>query len=190
MVLPSPSMAAPGGRVTTLSLLHLRFYFRVEVDKYLPPIWEAVSWIKVRTEGLAAINQTLMRGIPSYCQVFRGGVHFIASLPLFALVLNVSLCNLSLYPSCYGGSFTPWLMRQGTAEASTHGGADASLLAQHLDGRLALVDSLQTNVRVRLENILSVDEALCHLGTFAFVASHLFRGWKAIVSHQRAPPPH
>ena len=36
------------------------------------------------------------------------------------------------------------------------------------------MDSLQTAARVRLVVILSVDEALCSLGGFAFVTSHLF----------------
>ena len=62
---------------------------------------------------------------------------------------------------------------------STRGGADASLLAQQIDGRLASVDSLRTAARFCLAAILSADEALRDLGTFAFVASHLFStgGW-------------
>ena len=60
------------------------------------------------------------------------------------------------------------MTQKGTVEASTRGGADASLLAQ------ALADSLLTATRVRLSAIPSVDEALCELGTFAFVDSHLF----------------
>ena len=63
---------------------------------------------------------------------------------------------------------------QGMVEASIREGADASLLAQQLDGRLASVDSLRTAARVRLACILYVDEALRDLGTFDFVASHLF----------------
>ena len=75
--------------------------------------------------------------------------------------------------------FTPWLTSHGTVEASTYGGLDAFLLDQQIDGRLALAYSLQTTARVRLAAILSADEALCGLGTFAFVASHLFStgGW-------------
>ena len=57
---------------------------------------------------------------------------------------------------------------------STRGGADTSLLAQQLDGRLALADSLWMAARVRLVVILAADKALRDLGTFAFVASHLF----------------
>ena len=68
----------------------------------------------------------------------------------------------------------PFLNRQGTIEVSTHGGADASLLAQHLDGRLALADSLWTAARVRLDAILSTEEAICDLCTFAFVVLYLF----------------
>ena len=59
-------------------------------------------------------------------------------------------------------------------EAFTHGGADASLLAQHLDGRLDLGESFWMDARVRLAVILYVDEALHDLGTFVFVALYLF----------------
>ena len=64
-------------------------------------------------------------------------------------------------------------------KASTCGGADASLLDQHLDGRLALTDSLHTSARARLACILSAEEAFRDLGTFAFVVLHLFSagGW-------------
>ena len=54
------------------------------------------------------------------------------------------------------------------------GGAEASFLTQHLDGSFASADLLQTTVRFGLDAILSADEALCNLGTFAFVTSHLF----------------
>ena len=67
-----------------------------------------------------------------------------------------------------------WMSRQGMVEASNRGGADTSLLAQQLDGSLAFTESLQTAAQVRLAYILSADEALRDLGTFAFVASHLF----------------
>ena len=96
------------------------------------------------------------------------------SLPLLAFVKNASLLNPSLYPACTGGEFTPWLTRQGSVEASTRGGADASLLAQQLDGRLASAEFLRMAARIRLAIIPSADEALRDLGTFAFVASHLF----------------
>ena len=52
---------------------------------------------------------------------------------------------------------------------STHGGSDASLLAQQLDGRLASADSLRVNARFRLAVILSVDEAICNIGTFTLI---------------------
>ena len=73
-----------------------------------------------------------------------------------------------------GGGFTPWLTRQGTVEASTGGGAYASLVAQQLDERLALADSIRMSARVRLAAILSADKAICNIGTFTFVSSHLF----------------
>ena len=115
-----------------------------------------------------------MRGLPSCQRVFGGRAHFSASLALLALVKNVSLMNPSLDKACAKGGFTPWLTRQGMVEASTRGGADASLLAQQLDGRLALVESPRTAARVRLAAIPSAEEALRDLGTFSFVASHLF----------------
>ena len=65
-------------------------------------------------------------------------------------------------------------MCQGTFKASTHEGADASVLAQHLDGRLASADSLWTSARFRLADILSADKALRDIGTFTFVALHIF----------------
>ena len=71
------------------------------------------------------------------------------------------------------GGVTPWLKRQVLFEASTRGGANDSLLAQQLDGRLASADSLQIYARFRLAVILSADEALRDLGTFTFVALHL-----------------
>ena len=103
-----------------------------------------------------------------------GSTHFSASLPLLALVKNVSLVNPYLDLACAGGGFTLWLNRQGMVEVSICGGADASLLAQQLDGHLVLADSLQTAARVRLAAIPSADEELRELSTFAFVASHLF----------------
>ena len=81
-VVPSPYPYAPAGKVTTLSLLHPRF----AVDGDLPPIWEAISQGKGRTEGLATLNQALMRGLASCCQVFGGRAHFSASLRLLAFV--------------------------------------------------------------------------------------------------------
>ena len=127
-----------------------------------------------KTEGLATLNQALMRGLPSCWRVFGGRAHFSASLPLLALIKNVLLMNPSQDPACAWGGFTPWLTWQGTVKAPTRGVADASLLARQLDGRLESADSLRTAARVRLAAIPSAEEALRDLGTFAFVASHLF----------------
>ena len=66
------------------------------------------------------------------------------------------------------------MTRQGTVKASNCEEAEASLLAHQLDIRLASTDSLRTSARVRLAVTLSADEALCNLGKFSFVASHLF----------------
>ena len=73
-----------------------------------------------------------------------------------------------------GGGVTPWLTRQVSFRKSTCGGDDVSLLVQQLYGRLAFPDSLRIAARVRLAIILSADEALCNLGTFAFITSYLF----------------
>ena len=73
-----------------------------------------------------------------------------------------------------GGVFTPWMTRQGLVNTSTHGGANASLLTHQLDGHLASADSLRMDAMVRLAIILSAYKELRYLGTFAFVASHLF----------------
>ena len=87
---------------------------------------------------------------------------------------NVILLNPFLNPTRTGGGFTPWMTRQGSVEASTHGGAEASLLAQQLDGCLVSSESLRMAARVRLAVIPSVEEVLFDIDTFAFVASHLF----------------
>ena len=72
----SPVLSAPAGKVVTLSLLHLRFACGVAVDEDLPPVWEAVARVKGRMEGIAILNQALMRGLPSCCRVFEGRAHF------------------------------------------------------------------------------------------------------------------
>ena len=95
-------------------------------------------------EGLATLNQTLLRGIPSCRRVFGGRAHFIASLPLLAFVKNAYLLNHSLDLACDEGVFTPWMTHQGVVEASTREGEDASLLAQKLDCWLALAESICT----------------------------------------------
>ena len=69
-------------------------------------------------------------------------------------------------------------MRQVSAKASTHGEADASLLVQQLDGRLSLKNSLHMAARIHLAIILSADEALHNLGTFAFFALHIFPAFR------------
>ena len=134
LALTSPSPAAPGGKVAHLSLFHLHFGCRVAGDSYLSSIWEAVAQGRDKTEGVVTLKQALLRGLPSSHKVLEGRAHFSASLPLLALVKTVSLVN----------RFTPWLNRKGTVEASTRGGADASLLDQQLYGRLSSADSLRT----------------------------------------------
>ena len=129
---------------------------------------------QVKMEGLENLKQALIRGLPSFWRVFGGSTHFSASLPLISLVRNVSLMKPSLDSVCTGGGggFTPWMNCQDMVEASTHGGADASLLSKQLDRVLSLVDSLRTAARVRLSAISSTEEALRNLGTFSFVALH------------------
>ena len=101
--LPTPSPRSPLGRVAALSILHLRFACGVLEDSDLPPIWEEVTRTKGRMEGLATLNQTLLRGIPSFQRFFGGRLHFSASLSLLTFVNNASLLNPSLDPSCSGG---------------------------------------------------------------------------------------
>ena len=79
------------------------------VEGDLPPIWEAVDRWKGKTEVMAALNQILIRGLPSCCRLFGGRAHFNASLPLLVFIKKISLCNLSLDPDCTGGGVTPWL---------------------------------------------------------------------------------
>ena len=78
---PSPAPSGPTGKVATMSLPNLRLACRVEVDGYPIPIWEAVAREKGRMEGLATLNQTLMRGLPSCCRVSGGRANFSASPP-------------------------------------------------------------------------------------------------------------
>ena len=149
-----------------LLLLHLLFTCGVAGYAGILPIWEEVSRVRGRTEGLSTLNQTILRVIPSCWRVFGGRAHFSASLPLFAFVKNMSLMNPSLDPLCDGGAFTPLMTLQGTLEASTHGESYASLLAHHMDGQLASVESLQTAAQVHLALILSVDEVFRNLKPF------------------------
>ena len=102
---PFPAPSAP--KFATLSLLHLRFACRVAVDGDLPPILKAFTRGNWCMEGLATLDQALMRGLSSCCQVFGGKPRFIASLPLLVFVKNVSLMNPSLDPvfTRGGGSY-------------------------------------------------------------------------------------
>ena len=102
-------------------------------------------------EWLSTLNQARMQGLTSCNWVFGSKDHFSAPPPLLAFVKNANLLNPSLDPSfTVGGRVMPWLMRHGTVEASSQGGADASFLAQQLDGGLDSADSLQTAARVHL----------------------------------------
>ena len=54
-------------------------------------------------KGIATLNQTLLRGIPSFRPVFEWRAHFRASLPLLAFVKNASILNPSLDLACTEG---------------------------------------------------------------------------------------
>ena len=90
-------------KVARLSLLHLRFACGVAGDSELPPIWDAIVQGRGNTEGLATLKQTLMRGLPSFQQIFWGRAHFSAYLPLLAFVRSVLLMKPSLEPACARG---------------------------------------------------------------------------------------
>ena len=171
--LPYPSPSSTSGRAAALSLLHLCFTYRVAGDSHLPPIWEKVACAKGCTDGLATLNHNFLRGLPSCRRVFGGRAHLSAYLPPLAFVKSVSLLNPYLDSACTGGVI-PRMTHQGMVKESTHEGADVSLLAQQLDGRLVSERSLWTAPQVRLACIPSTDKALRDLGTFAFVAFHLF----------------
>ena len=94
--LPSPAPSVPTGKVATLSLLHPPFAYGVAMDVDLPPIWESVARIIGKTDGLATLNQALMRGLTSCCRIFGGRARFSASLPLLVFVKKLSLLNPSL----------------------------------------------------------------------------------------------
>ena len=104
---PYPAPSGPTGKVATPYLLHLRFTCGVTVDGDIPPIWEAVVRGKGRMEGLATLNQALMRGLSSCLWVFGGRDHFSASTPLLAFAKKSSLMNPSLDPACTGGCSRP-----------------------------------------------------------------------------------
>ena len=103
VALPSPAPSGLMGKVATLSLLHIRFACGVAADVDLPPIWKLVAQLRGKMDGLATLNQALMRGLPSCRRIFGGRAHFSASLPLLAFVKNVSLLNPSLDPAFTGG---------------------------------------------------------------------------------------
>ena len=87
-----------------------------------------------------------------------------------------------------GGGVTLCMTCQGTVEASTCWVSDASLLVQHLNFHLASAYSLRTVVWIHLSAILSADEALRDLISFAFVVSHLFFQVGATCSISRGDP--
>ena len=128
VTVPSPSPSIITVKVTTLSLLHLRFACRVEMYRDLPPIWVWFVQVKGRMEGLATLNQVLIQGLSSYFLVIGGRSHFGALPPLLAFVKNMSLMNLSLDLD-YTGGVPPWLTRKEFFKSSTCGGDDASLLS-------------------------------------------------------------
>ena len=61
--MPSPAPSGPTGKVVTLSFLHPRFACGVAADEDLPPIWESVARGRGKMDGLATLNQALMRGM-------------------------------------------------------------------------------------------------------------------------------
>ena len=71
---PSPAPSAPTGKVATLSLLYIRFTCGVAVDGGLPCIWEVVTRGKGWIEGIATLNQFLMRGLPYFSRSSEGGL--------------------------------------------------------------------------------------------------------------------
>ena len=101
--LPYPFPAAPMGKVTHLSLIHLRFTCRVVGYSNLSHMWDALVQGKGKMEGLTTLNHALMRSLISCRQVVGGRAYFRAYLPLLSLVRNVSLMNPYLDPACAGG---------------------------------------------------------------------------------------
>ena len=97
--LPSPSPAALSEKVVYLLLIQLCFSCDMLGHGDLLPIWEEVDRVKGCTEGLDTQNKVLLRGVPSCYRVFRGRVHFSASLLQLPFVNNIFLWNPSLDPS-------------------------------------------------------------------------------------------
>ena len=80
----------------------------------------------------------------------------------------------SLDPACAGGGeITVKMTHQGQVEAYTHMRLDAQLLAQQLGIQLYTAQYLWTASWVCLTSTMPAYEALCNLGTFSFVESHL-----------------
>ena len=102
--------------------------------------------MKGHTNGMANLNQVLLRGLPFCKRVFWVRENFSDSLPILEFIKNVSLINPSLDPSCGRGGFTPGMTLHSRFEASTRLGSDDSLLAQHLHCQLASADFLRTDV--------------------------------------------
>ena len=117
-------------------------FVRFPRDYYL--CWSVESLLTRRpSTGTSLHLQAKQKVSMPYClRVFGDKTHFSAYLPLLALVKNVSIMNPSLYPLCSEGGFTLWLNCQGTFEASTLVGADASLLSQQQYGLLESAESL------------------------------------------------
>ena len=92
--------------------------------------------------------------------------------PLLAFSKNLILMNPSLDPACTGRGHTlaeaPSIVR-----GVNPWGCQRLPPGSAVGRRLASADSLQIDARFRLAFILSADEALRDLGTFAFVASYL-----------------
>ena len=105
--LPSPAPSGPTGKVATLSLLHLRFVCRVAADVDLPPIWELVARGRGKMDGLATLNQALMRGLPSCCRIFGGSAHFSASPPPARVCQKRELAEPLPRPCLHGGCSRP-----------------------------------------------------------------------------------
>ena len=79
-----------------------RSYFNHVLHVDLPPIYEVVTHVKERTEGLTTLNQKLLRGVPLCWRGFGGMEHFSASLTLLVFLRNMYLMNPYLDPAYAG----------------------------------------------------------------------------------------
>ena len=84
-----PYPVTPAGRVAALFMLHIHFVCSVEGNGDLYNIWEEVDKDKGHTEGLATLDQALLRGITLCWRLFGGRVNFSTSLLLLEFVRNV-----------------------------------------------------------------------------------------------------